>query len=320
MISDHFAAAPAPPKCTLTITKSVTQNSEASLIVVQRSTNFEYKISLPNGEQVSTSCRTYQFREILVTYDSANAIGFHISCRKKAAGNRRLAIWIHGGPWAYASKDLVLEQLAFLDAGYDLFIPLYPGSSDREVTYDGPNMVPDVVDALLELKAALRWGRKRYRLVDVVGESFGAYLAASLAPELDNKGSLFLMSPNLGGQSYLARLYAGKGEELGIAGVRSDAVQVEAKRITAAYFRRLEDYVPLRLLESTKGLKLKLVYGGRDNLLVAEEIRTLEHLAMPGCGVDYRPTDGHLFAYTREQFETFRNMIRCGNREEHRSR
>jgi pimeloyl-ACP methyl ester carboxylesterase len=290
----------------------LTTGKQTVLDVVAHKEEISYKIRTPDEGLVSTFCKKYIFNQLLVWSKNKNgAFGYHISCTKSLRKNRKLVIWIHGGPWAWASKDLVLEQLAFLDAGYDLFIPLYPGSSDRPIKFEGTQMVPDVVDALREVEAALGWGRRRYELVDVAGESFGAFLAASLAPKLGAKGSLYLMSPNLGGQNFLARQYASKGENLGMAGVSKDKVQAEAKRLNEAYFRRLEGYAPLRLLQATKGLKLKLVYSGRDNLLIPEEIQSLKRLAMPGCGVDYRPDDGHEFAYTKEQYDTFRKMIRC---------
>jgi acetyl esterase/lipase len=275
--------------------------------------NYSFKVKLEDGQELSTFCREYKFREMLIWDGPDGSPGFHVSCRKGSRKNRKMLIWIHGGPWAPASRNMVLEQLAFMDSGYDIFIPFYPGSPERRVTFEGPVMVPDVVDALRELKGAFGWARKRYARVDVLGESFGAFLAASLAPELGKKNSLFLHNPSLGGKSRLEEYYAGRTDDELIAGVPTEHARAEVKRITDAYFGRLKDYVPLRLLESTKGLKLKLVYGGRDKLMVPGEMQTLARLAVQGCGVDYRPDNGHESGKTREQFGSFRNLVRCGN-------
>lgn len=275
--------------------------------------NFDYEIRTADGRTVRTFCKTYIFTQVLVSSHSGGAFGYHVSCLKHRRKNRMLAIWIHGGPWAPTSKDLNLDQLAFVDSGYDLYILLYPGSSERPVKFEGPVMVPDVVDAFAELKAAFGWGRRHYDRVDVAGESFGAFLAASLAPELGASNSLFLINPSLGGKKRLEAYYAGRGEEALIEGVPTAKARAEVKRVTDAYFGRLGDYAPLRLLASTRGLKLKLVHGGRDTLMEPEEIRSLRRLAVPGCGVDFRPENGHESARTPEQYDRFRKLIRCGN-------
>lgn len=274
--------------------------------------NFDLEIVWPEGRKIGTFCKDYTFKQILVWNDLLGSAGFHISCLKGRRANRKLVIWLHGGPWVHAKSGLVPEQVAFLDAGYDLFIPLYPGSADRPIKFEGPVMVPDVVDALAELKAAFGWGRKHYKRVDVAGESFGAFLAASLASELGEKNSLILINPSLGGKSRLEEYYADQPDDRLMEGVPKEAARAEVKRITDAYFGRLESYAPLGLLQSTKGLKLKLVYGGRDTLMDSKEIQSLAHMAIPGCGVDYRPDNEHESGKTPEQYESFRKLIRCG--------
>ncbi|HET9638124.1 MAG TPA: alpha/beta hydrolase [Allosphingosinicella sp.] len=278
-----------------------------------RRQNFNYEIRTADGRKASTFCKTYTFNQTVAWHNSDGAFGYHISCLKQRRKNRRLAIWIHGGPWAPASKDLVLDQLAFLDSGYDLYVLLYPGSSDRPVKFEGPVMVPDVVDALAEIKVAVGWGRKHYERVDVVGESFGAFLAASAAPSLGQDNSLFLINPSLGGKNRLEEYYAGRPEDALVEGIPKERARAEVKRITDAYFARLHAYAPLRLLESAEGLKLKLVYGGRDELMKPEEIQSIVRLAVHGCGVDYRADNGHESGNTPEQFESFRELIRCGD-------
>lgn len=270
------------------------------------------KSELGNKSIVTTFCLEYQFKEMLVWDGTNGSPGLHLSCRKGLRKNRKIVIWLHGGPWASANSGVVPEQLAFMEEGYDLFIPFYPGSAERRVTFEGSTMVPDIVDALRELKGAYGWARKRYERVDVLGESFGAFLATSLAPELGPDNSIFLHNPSLGGKSRLEEIYAGQPDDELMDGVPKERARSELKRITDAYFGRLGDYSPIRLLESTKGLKLKLIYGGRDKLIIPEEIRSLTRLAVPGCGVDYRPGNGHESGKTPEQYESFRNLIRCG--------
>jgi len=275
--------------------------------------NFDLAITTADGRKVGTFCKEYTFNQLLVRDRSGTAFGNHISCVKKGRKNRKLVVWIHGGPWAWTSTALVLDQLAFVDSGYDLLIPNYPGSSERPVKYLGDGTVdPDVVDALGEVKTAFGWGRRHYHRVDVVGESFGAFLAASLAAKFKGQNALFLINPGVGGKAQLLQLYTRLGSELKMQGTPQERVQVEAKRITDAYFTRLKNYAPLPLLESTRGLNLRLVFGGRDEIVAPAEIQRLARLAVPGCGVDYRPENGHEFSETIEQFESFRRLIRCG--------
>ncbi|HEX8239287.1 MAG TPA: alpha/beta fold hydrolase [Allosphingosinicella sp.] len=294
------------------------ESDQQTLVVNDHRIYYRLKIKFPTQGKVSIFCREYTFKQMLVWDGMNGSPGFHVSCMKHRRNNRKLVIWLHGGPWVNARSSLDAEQLAFVGAGYDLFIPLYPGSTDRPIKFEGSVMVPDVVDALTELKAAYGWGRKHYERVDVAGESFGAFLAASLAPELGQNNSLFLFNPSLGGKSRLEEYYARRPDDALMRGVPKEAARAEVKRITDAYFGRLRDYAPLRVLESTKGLKLKLIYGGRDDLMKQDEIQSLIRLAVPGCGVHYRPDNGHESGNSPEQYEAFRKLIRCGNVPPHR--
>jgi acetyl esterase/lipase len=293
--------------------ESFTSGAQTVLSVDEHKYYFSYKTNLQNQTSFQIFCKEYIFKQMLIWDRSNGSVGYHVSCRKSFHKNRKIVIWIHGGPWQSTSRNLSLEQLAFVGAGYDLYIPHYPGSTERKVTFDGPVMVPDVLDALSELKSAFGWSRKRYERVEVFGESFGAFLAASLAPELGDKNALFLHNPSLGGKGRLEEIYAGLPDDGLMAAVPRERARAEVKRITDAYFGRLRDYDPLRLLQSTKGLKLKLIYGGRDKLMVPKEIQSLANLAVPSCGVDYRPDNGHESARTIEQYEKFRSLIRCGD-------
>jgi hypothetical protein len=64
-------------------------------------------------------------------------------------------------------------------------------------------------------------------------------------------------------------------------------------------------------LQSTPGLRLKLVHAGADPLMDPDEIKLLRRLAVAGCGVDFRPESGHELGYTLEHIESTRNLIKC---------
>lgn len=279
--------------------------------VVKREKDLEYKLRYAREGEISLTCPDFVWDKVVVSSADRGALGNLISCRIGKEDNRKIAIWVHGGPWSYAGTELVLEQLAFLEAGYDLFVPLYPGSSDRPTIFEGIRMVPSGADALAELNTALDWSRRNYELVDVVGESFGAFLAVSLVPRLNARESLLLINPSLGGQRYLTGHYARKGAKLAINDVGNAATQAEAKRLTEAYFKTLVGYDPIRQLQATPPPNLKLIHGGADKLLVGHEIALLRKLAVPRCGVDFRPTSGHEFGFTQKHFNAARNLIRC---------
>lgn len=281
------------------------------LSVTKRERDFEYELRLPGNDRISMSCREFIWQKMVVSSANKGALGDFIRCSSGRESQRKLVIWIHGGPWAYAGTDLVLEQIAFLEAGYDLFVPLYPGSSDRPTVFEGAKMVPDVVDALDELQAVLNWSRTYYGLVDVAGESFGAFLAVTLMPRLTDKESLVLINPSLGGPRFLPRHYVREGGKLEINGVSNDATQAEAKRITEAYFRRLVNYDPAWLLQASPTANLKLIYGGSDDLMIKAEIALLRKLAVPRCGLEFRPDSGHEFGYTRGHLHAARKLIQC---------
>lgn len=282
------------------------------LDLLYRESDFEYKLGLTDGSEVAISCDRFTWQKVVVAVEGRSALGHHIRCVRGAADPRKLAIWIHGGPWASAASDLVLEQMAFLESGYDLFVPLYPGSSDRPLRIEGERMVPDVLDAMAELRNALDWGREYYDRVDVVGESFGGFLAASLAPAIARRGSLYLVNPSLGGERYLLDFYARTREVPLINGAPAAAGEAETTRVTRAYFHRLGDFDAMRKLREAEGLEVKLIYGGADPKLLADEMAALKALAVPGCGVDYRPDGGHEFGHRRAEYDAALALIRCG--------
>jgi pimeloyl-ACP methyl ester carboxylesterase len=289
----------------------LTASAPIVLSVVHRDANMVYKLNLPDGQVAELSCARFTWEKIAVSVSDRGAVGDHVRCTRGRTKARKLLIWIHGGPWAFAGTSLVLEQLAFLDAGYDLFVPHYPGSSDRPLELEGLRMQPDVLDAFQELGTAFKWGRRNYEAVEVAGESFGAFLAVSLLPQLRDGESLFLMNPSLAGRGALDRLYQRDGDQLKINGVRDDETAAKAKRITSAYFARLSGYNPTQQLQSTPGLRLKLIHAGADPLMDQNEIKLLRRLAVAGCGVDFRPESGHELGYTLEHIESTRNLIKC---------
>ncbi len=298
----------------------------------QHGRNLDYELIAEGGHRVGIHCGEFSWEKIAIRAGKDKIPGFFIRCRKKISPDK-LVIWVHGGPWAFARTDLEVEQLAFLDSGYDIFVPFYPGSSDRPFKLIGsptksnvsatstelasgtgtrPTAVtPDVVDAMSELKSTYDWGTRNYKVVDVVGESFGAFLTASTVSRFDRKSSLFLINPNLSGESFLEHLYASKGKKLEINGSSAASNPEAARILNDLYFKKLTNYNPLKVLRSAISIKIKLIYGGADSLLVAGEIEAIKALANAKCGIDYRPQNGHEFGFTQQHFEDTVRLIRC---------
>lgn len=270
-------------------------------------------ITLSDGSTIEILCREYRREEVRIAAKPSLPSGYLVRCKRENEGQQKLVIWYHGGPWFFADEKLVLEQLAFLEAGYDLFVPFYPGSSDRPFEVEGKRMTPDVVDAVAEAKIIYRWATGSYRIVDVVGESFGAYLASSLSRAVGRKGrALYLINPSLGGENTIQKLYIKVRNRIQINQIGGDPTK-SAREMTHLYFGRSKQYDPLREIQTMSSrLKIKLVYGGTDKLIDKKEISRLKAMISLPCGLEYRPENGHEFGHTSQHLQGFRRLLACG--------
>lgn len=268
-------------------------------------------VPLLGGSRITITCENYKF-ERLSGINRFGSPGFLIQCSRKKTPIRKLVIWYHGGPWASAKPDISLEQLAFLDTGYEIFVPFYPGSSDRPTKISFDRVRPDAADALSEAKTIYHRSLQNYDRVDVLGESFGAYLATSLHGVIqDFGGVLYLFNPSLGGETRLAEVYAKEIGRLRVNSAEGQTALQQAKSINQKYFSRVASYRPLQAIQASKGLRLRLVYGTRDEKIELEEIATLINAADKKCGVDVRQDSGHEDGFTLSHFEGIKRLIRC---------
>jgi pimeloyl-ACP methyl ester carboxylesterase len=118
-----------------------------------------------------------------------------------------MVVWLHGGPFGFAPEAATAEQSALLSIGYDLIMPIYPGSAERGLDVTPRGVTPSFEDAIAETEVAVRVAQRGGGRVVLVGDSFGSLLAAAAAPLLREEDRLLLARPML--RSYQALLPPG---------------------------------------------------------------------------------------------------------------
>jgi pimeloyl-ACP methyl ester carboxylesterase len=156
----------------------------------------ELSIELDDGSTYSIECESYAHESGKITGTSLDVPVIRFSCGQPA-GRKGIAVWLFGGPFAKLDEDgLLPEQLLLLELGYDLVVPLYPGSAERKYKVVGGSLTPDFQQAFDELAQVIAAVQQTGPLV-LVGESFGAILALSSSKHLRSDDTLILVEPLL---------------------------------------------------------------------------------------------------------------------------
>ena len=99
-----------------------------------------------------------------------------------------------GGPFKSLDGELLAEQGTLLGLGYDLIVPLYPGTGERAYHIAAGAVSPDFDDGVAELRSVLAWAQESGPVL-LVGESYGGLVASALVDGLRSADRLLLMGP-----------------------------------------------------------------------------------------------------------------------------
>lgn len=103
----------------------------------------------------------------------------------------RATLFLHGFPGVRSKQNRDLAEATAARFRRKCFVPLYDGLGEADGVFSFLNCRDQVRSLAQELVTT-------YKLIDVVGHSWGGYLALGLASEYQEKiGSLILMSPLL---------------------------------------------------------------------------------------------------------------------------
>lgn len=157
---------------------------------------------LEDGSTFSFECDRYVSERGVIADRDRPALVVRTVCESPDRPRRGTVVWLHGGPFGKAPEAPTAEQAAMLGLGYDLVMPLYPGSADRELDVRPSGVTPNFEGAIAEIEVAVRVAQRNGGRVVLVGDSFGSLLAAAAARVLRGEDRLIIERPML--RSYRA--------------------------------------------------------------------------------------------------------------------
>ncbi len=161
-------------------------------------------IKFPDGATFVFECDRYVSEKGVIADGDRPALVIRRTCERSGRPRRGTVVWLHGGPFMRAAEAATGEQAVLLSSGYDLIVPLYPGSAERDLEVSPRGVTPTFDDAIAETEVAVRAGQRSGGRVVLVGDSFGSLIAAAASRLLGEGDRLILSRPML--RSYHALL------------------------------------------------------------------------------------------------------------------
>ncbi len=308
-------------------------------LLEEKSDSSRLEVDLDDGSTFAIECAGY-FRESgKVITTSADVPVVRIGCGRVQA-NRGTAIWLIGGPFSKIDDDLLPEQLLLLELGYDLVLPMYPGTAERKYQVVAGKIDPDLRQGFTELGELIKEA-KSHGPVLLVGESFGALFALHTAKLLRFEDQLILLGPMVvslrdamaaAGDPALPALEAAMqdcGEALSLAdGTRLaiandwepsmapetgiNSVHANTARELAVLVSFFGDWLvtsPLVDFENPNGARVLVIAGERDPLIGEEILAGLSSAAGSKFTRVMLSGQGHGGVRSLQEIETLRNYL-----------
>jgi pimeloyl-ACP methyl ester carboxylesterase len=273
-----------------------------------------------DGSSFTLACDRSLATRGAVAIGSRAAFVIKVSCESAGRPRAGTAVWVHGGPFRPYDEEIGPEQAALLSLGYDLLVPLYPGSSDREFGF-GDDILPLTMnDAVEEITTTVRWAQKRDRRVLLVGESFGALLAGAAASTLRRSDRLILENPMLLSPRQRTPLPKGAGEPpmatmvvKGVDLMNGLSAEQQNELIVKTYNVFMADWLDRDLISILRGRpphRMFVIYGDSDSRIGLErmpELLTLGERRYPALVLK---DSNHAALGTRAELDAFVEMLR----------
>lgn len=307
--------------------------------VVERDDDASHlEVELEDGSTFSVECASYLYESGKIAGTSLDVPVFRLRCGRPQR-NSGTAIWVFGGPFAKFGDGLLPEQVLLLELGYDLIVPMYPGSAERKYQVVDGRITPGLQTAFAELSELIA-ASQRLGHVLLVGESFGALLALQSAKLLRSEDRLMLAGPMLvtfrdamaiNGDPASRILDAQKKEnDLALhlkegtsfsIGNRSDPAHVDKPGVTNKASTRdevaiavnfMQDWLhtrPVTNFENPNGAQVLILAGDRDPFVKKEYIDELTDVAGPNVATILLPGQEHGGVRTLQEIELLRNYL-----------
>lgn len=269
-----------------------------------------------DGSSFAFACDRLAAVRGAVAHRDRAALVVRLSCETSGRPRTGTAVWLHGGPFTAYDPEIGPDQAALLSLGYELIIPLYPGSADREHRIVGDRIFPTMEHAIDEIRTAISWAQRRDRRVLLVGDSFGAVLAAATAARLRRSDRLILQNPLLRPPSIAGpppdAVLAGAAPEGydRIEDVPPDARQELAGKAFRGFMADWLDRDLISILRDRPPRRMLVVYGDRDSRIGLErmpELLTLGGQRYPSLMLG---DSDHAPLGTRAELDAFVELLR----------
>jgi pimeloyl-ACP methyl ester carboxylesterase len=162
-------------------------------------THFKTEFIQKNGGKFEYDCPYLRTVKALYQSDTLNLPLIYKACREPIDTFKApVVIWIHGGPFTYASVENITAKSMLLKNGFTIAEPLYRGSHDRPWNpIKALGKTSSFIDTRNEIIELAKFYHKNNKSVIYAGDSFGGLIISSLLDTTYKNDTVILFAPAL---------------------------------------------------------------------------------------------------------------------------
>lgn len=175
----------------------------------QNNSHRNIKFNEKNGGSFEYNCPHLRTMKGLYQSNSLNLPLIYKACHEPIDRFKApVVIWLHGGPFTYASAENITAKDMFLKNGFTIVEPLYRGSHDRPWNFIGAlGNLSSFLDTRHEIIELINFYKRNGRGIILVGDSFGGFIISSMLLELKKNDRVVILQAPLSSKLIKKQIY-----------------------------------------------------------------------------------------------------------------
>jgi len=253
----------------------------------QNNSNRSIEFNEKNGGKFEYNCPYLRTMKGLYQSKSLNIPLIYKACREPIDRFKApVVIWLHGGPFTYASAENITAKDMFLKNGFTIVEPLYRGSHDRPWNFITTlGSLSSFLDTRHEIIELINFYKRNGRGIILAGDSFGGFIISSILLDLKKNDHVVILQAPLSSNLIKKQIYDPKIviEENDLR-IYSHLCDISKYKICNDYnkwffqniFGSYSSFSPVENYTKQKFVaQIYVVSGGRDKVVGVEEAKSL---------------------------------------------